>query len=208
MGDFNIDYKIRSNAKWLNLIQLFDLTQIVKDPTRITETSSTIIDHVYTTNVENIKECFVRTYAVSDHFSVCFTRKINSKIPKNELITTFYRCFKTFDETSFLADINSFETSGLTVDDDFLALQSIIVKHLDKHAPVKVRRVKTKRLTDWYTPEIGQARIIRDSYKRLKEWTEYNCYRNKTRNLICSAKRKHFINSIENAKDTRTFGNI
>ena len=187
MGDFNIDYKIRSNAKWLNLIQLFDLTQIVKDLTRVTETSSTIIDHVYTTNVENIKECFVPTYAVSDHFPVCFTRKINSKIHKNEYITTSYRCFKTFDETSFLADlnygINSFEPSGLTVDDDFLALQSIIIKHLDNHAPVKVRRVKTKRLPDWYTPDIGQVRIIRDRYKRLKEWTEYKRYRNKKRNL-------------------------
>ena len=34
MGDFNIDMKSCSNNKSLNLIQLCDLSQLVKDPTR------------------------------------------------------------------------------------------------------------------------------------------------------------------------------
>ena len=39
---------------------------------------------------------------------------------------------------------------------------------------------------------------------RLKHWTEYKHYRNKTRNLIRNAKRQHFTKSIENVKDTST----
>ena len=72
---------------------------------------------------------------------------------------------------------------------------------LDKHAPIKIRRVKSSRLPDWYSPEIGQARIARD---RCKHWTEYKYYRNKTRNLIRKAKGQHFTKSIENFKDTST----
>ena len=45
IGDFNIDIALSSNTKWMNLVQLFDLTQLVSTPTRVTQTSSTIIDH-------------------------------------------------------------------------------------------------------------------------------------------------------------------
>ena len=70
MGDINIDYRSCSNTKWLQLIQLFDLTQLVTDFTRITPLTATIIDHIYTSNPENIIDCFVPSYAISDHFPV------------------------------------------------------------------------------------------------------------------------------------------
>ena len=68
MGDFNIDIEPCSNNKWLSLIQLIDLSQLVKEPTRITESTSSIIDHAYTSDIGNITECFVSSYAISDHF--------------------------------------------------------------------------------------------------------------------------------------------
>ena len=95
MGDLNIDFQACSNNKWPNLMQLFDLTKLVTKPTRITQYSSTLIDHVHTTNHENISECYVTSYSISDHFPVCFSRKTNCKISKNEHITTTYRSFKT-----------------------------------------------------------------------------------------------------------------
>ena len=84
MGDFNIDYSHCSNTKWRNLMQLFELTQLANNATRITETTSSIIDHIYGSNPENIPECFVPFYFKSDHFSVCFTREINCKIARKE----------------------------------------------------------------------------------------------------------------------------
>ncbi|MEW8544984.1 MAG: reverse transcriptase family protein [Candidatus Thiodiazotropha sp.] len=208
MGDFNIDIVSCTNTKWQNLIQLFDLSQLVTEPTRITHSTSSIIDHVYTANCGNIIECFVPHYAISDHFPICFTRKVNCKISKTNHITSSYRCFKSFDETSFLTDLNNdlehFELNRETVDEDFAAWHSIIIRNLDNHAPYKVKRVKSSRLPDWYTPEIGQARKNRDKYKRLKHWDEYKRFRNKTIKLIRNAKRKHFTDSIENTKDART----
>ena len=47
MGDINIDLHICSNNKWLHLIQLFDLTQLVTDFTRITSSTATIIYRSY-----------------------------------------------------------------------------------------------------------------------------------------------------------------
>ena len=64
------------------MLQIFDLTQFVQMPTRVTQASSTLIDHVYSSHPENITNCFVSALSISDHFPICFTRKINSKIPK------------------------------------------------------------------------------------------------------------------------------
>ena len=169
MGDFNIDITCCTNSKWNSLIQLFDLLQIITEPTRVTHSTSTIIDHVYTTKPENIVECFVPHYAISDHYPVCLTRKVNYKLPKVEHITNTYRCFKKFNENAFQSDLanalQNFELNHQSVDDDFNALHTIVIKQLDKHAPVKQRRVKSRRLPDWYTTEIGEARKARDKFQ-------------------------------------------
>ena len=83
MGDFNIDYSSSCNNKWNNLVQLFDLSQLVSKPARVTASTATIIDHVYTTHKGNITEYYVPHYAISDHYPVCFTRKINHRIRKS-----------------------------------------------------------------------------------------------------------------------------
>ena len=93
MGDINIDFRSCSNNKWLQMIQLFDLTQLVTDFTRITPSTATTIDHVYTSNPENVVECFVSSYAVSDHFPVCFTRKINGKNLQNRIYNNYLQMF-------------------------------------------------------------------------------------------------------------------
>ena len=131
-------FHVCSNTKWLNLIQLFDLKQLVTDFTRVTPSSATIIDHIYSTNPENIAECFVPSYAVSDHFPVCTTRKINYKITKTAHMTTSYRCFKRVNDALFLSDLGtdleSFTLSASNVDDDLTSWFSIFQKQLDKHA--------------------------------------------------------------------------
>ena len=208
MGDLNIDLRICSNNKSLHLIQLFDLTQLVTNFTRITSSTATIIDHIHSSNPENIVECFVPSYAISDHFPVCITRKIDHKNAKTEHMSTSYRCFKHFIESSFLydlgSDLESFSLSNSCVDDDFTDWFSIIQKQLDKHAPIKSRRVKTQRLPEWCTPEIVTARRMRDSFKKAKNRSQYKIFQNKTQYLIRKAKKNHFSESISSQKDTRT----
>ncbi|MCG8048030.1 MAG: reverse transcriptase domain-containing protein, partial [Candidatus Thiodiazotropha endolucinida] len=207
MGDFNIDFTACSNNKWLNMIQLFDLTQLIIQPTRITQTTSTIIDHVYTSHPENITESFVSNFSLSDHLPICFTRKVNSKPLKKEHTTISYRCFKEFNEGLFLNeltnDLNTFSTNLSNVDDDFSKWFSLVLKHLNILAPIKTKRVKSKRLPDWNTPEITLMQKQRDISKRLKQWEDYRKYRNKTRQLIRQAKRKYFSESIANTKDVK-----
>lgn len=208
MGDFNIDLKARISNKWMNLINLFDLTQLVTEPTRITETTATLIDHVYTTHPENIGQCVTSSLSLSDHFPICFCRKINSKIPKDKHITTTYRSFKQFDENRFISDVsndlNTFVADKFNIDDDFSIWYSLILNNLNNKAPIKSKRVKHKRMPEWFTPDITRMQALRDKCKRLKQWGDYKKYRNKTKHLIRQAKRKYFSNCINKSKDTKS----
>ena len=43
--------------------------QLVSCPTRITERTHTLIDHVYTNNIENVLSCNILTLDMSDHLA-------------------------------------------------------------------------------------------------------------------------------------------
>ena len=75
MGDFNIDFTNWANRKWLNLLELFDLKQMVTSTTRVTKNSVSLIDHVYSSRPETISNCFEPHYSISDHFPICIMRK-------------------------------------------------------------------------------------------------------------------------------------
>ena len=95
-----------------------------------------------------------------------------------------YLCFKKFDDAHLLTDLNTdlerFVANHHTVDEDFVALHLIVMKHLDKR-----RSVKCNGFPEWYTSNVVQTRIQR--HKRL---------RNKVTYLIGDTKR-NFTVSVE-----------
>ena len=57
LGDFNADMQKRYPA-WASTISLFDLDQMIRSPTRITLHSSTLIDHIYTSDIYTLCQIF------------------------------------------------------------------------------------------------------------------------------------------------------
>ena len=43
-----------------------------------------------------------------------------------------------------------------------------------RHAPIKHQLVKSSSLPVWYVHDIGEARKLRDKFKRMNELPEYN----------------------------------
>ena len=72
MGDFNINIDTShgeyTNLNWKNIIELNDLKQLIKVPTRVTAHSEKNIDHVYASDPSNVVETFVPYIAVSGLF--------------------------------------------------------------------------------------------------------------------------------------------
>ena len=81
----------------------FNLAQMVKSPTRVTETSKSIIDVVLTTNESITSSCDVKVCAISDHNLVCMSMKLKTPRSRYAYITT--RSYKHYDTDKFLSDL-------------------------------------------------------------------------------------------------------
>ena len=47
MGDFNLNLLGKPNQRWLDCINTYQLEQVIIEPTRVTATTQTLIDHIY-----------------------------------------------------------------------------------------------------------------------------------------------------------------
>ena len=94
LGDFNINllqngkfilkenqsYKLKSSSSALvnnykEFCQKFSLTEIIKEPARITCSTSTLLDHIFTSSSEKVSQIGVIDVGISDHQLIYFTRK-------------------------------------------------------------------------------------------------------------------------------------
>ncbi len=57
IGDINLDYlkPTKLPNKWTSIVDSYDITQIIKEPTRVTERSKSCIDHIYIFNTEHVR---------------------------------------------------------------------------------------------------------------------------------------------------------
>ena len=196
MGDFNIDLS-KTNKPWTDVFSLFNLSQTVSSPTRVTPSSKTLNNHIYSTDIAHILETCVPVIGVSDHYPICCTwSKKGVKIPKVGHSHLTYRSFARFDESEFLNDLNNAPFDKVynhTDPDEALATwYSVFLKVLDKHAPQKKRRIKYSFKPGWLTLEVLDAMRYRDYLLKLKLFDEYKKQRNKVIYMIRNTQKTLF----------------
>lgn len=67
MGDFNVDENKNSNLK---VMETHWLSQIIKEATRVTKDSCTLIDHIYVSEPGDMCKSGVIRMGISDHHLV------------------------------------------------------------------------------------------------------------------------------------------
>ena len=75
----NIDVGIGSSTlfnSYKSVLDLFGFSQIISEPTRVTPTTASIIDHVIVSMKDKIKECGVIASGFSDHFITFCSRDL------------------------------------------------------------------------------------------------------------------------------------
>ena len=203
MGDLNRDL-LNNQIKnvWTEYMELFGLTQLVSEATRVTSDSSTLIDHIYSNCPENVNSLNVPKIGLSDHFPIFITRKMHNKPPQNVHFTIAYRSFKNFNEAEFIEDLQTvpWDTIKLfeDIDDIMDAWLDLFSQVDDKHVPIKQHRVKRKNQPEWMSDEILEAMKCRDRHKSIGNEDEYKTWRNKVIKLINNSQYQRFI---DNNKD-------
>ena len=215
MGDINVNFfpeKSRNkfdNTKWSNLISHFGLKQHVGMPTRVTKTSSKIIDHIYSSGnfSHNISNVFVPNISISDHYPICFLRNTKQKLKRGTHKIIKYRCLKHFNEQLFHFDLacSKLEVVETMADPNFAleVFYSIIKTIVSKHAPVKEKRIKFETRPTWFDKNITALIFERDKCHRNRQFEQYKILRNKVTSAIRKSKRNFFNNAINDKKDPK-----
>ena len=78
LGDFNIDYNEIDKRDFKSLLNILELKQVITEPSRTTEKSSTLIDLIITNRPDNITNKGVFPNSIADHDMIACSRKINN----------------------------------------------------------------------------------------------------------------------------------
>ena len=218
LGDTNCDLTKRApdqpadnNAKHISsLYELFSLKQLIEEPTRVTLTTSSMIDHVATTSARNIIEAGVHKVSMSDHYMIFCVRKFQGALKKDHKVITT-RSMKNFDKDAFLADVADIcWEQGLNETDDVNVLvtqwSTLFSLIIDKHAPTKTLRV-SERYCPWVNDDLKKLIRGRDKLKKaaLKSKSQllmssYRHIRNKINKQNSELKRQYFSERLVQAK--------
>jgi len=182
-------------------LQRHSLKSCINKPTRVTPSSSTQIDVIFS-NSRYISFSDVFSSGISDHDILITVRTLRAKTLSNKpkLINT--RSFKNFNSAKFCEDLSNADWSTvINVDDIDIACDSfskIINNISDKHAPVVSHRVSEKT-SPWVTEELRKGIRERDFLKkkaarsRLQfDWNVFKSKRNAVNRLNKDLKTSYF----------------
>lgn len=132
---------------------MFNIQNVIKEATRITPSTETLIDVIATNKSELVRRTGVLPLDVTDHSLVYATLKLKRKRPPPTVITV--RNFKQFNAETFKADMEQtpFYIASVfdDMDDILWAWNQLLRGVCDSHAPlkeIKVRSVSSPRMNN------------------------------------------------------------
>ena len=208
LGDFNINLN-ESQKTWNACVAALGLDQLITNFTRVTNTSSTIIDHIYTNVKNKISNVQVINVNKSDHFLIyCEYSQQVPKIPNNGHTVITYRSYKHFNENEFYKSLakSPFDNVLSTTDPNkaMTIIYELLLWVVNKHAPLRTIRIKCSDIPPWLSHETIAAMNVRDSINKKTQKAAFKSQKNLVNDLVKNDKRNLFNKMIENNKDTKT----
>ena len=151
---------------------MFGLKQLIESPTRITGSSSSIIDHILASFPNRVTQQWILNVELSDHQLIYCTRKI-TRIKRGGHKQITFRSFKNYTIDGYekaLVDINFPEYKKFdNVNDASSNFIQKLMEVIDKVAPVKSKRIK-RISQEWFDSETSEKLIIWDKpFKKYKK---------------------------------------
>jgi len=235
-GDFNIDMNLHSSTKlqFENIFYSYNFTSLITFSTRISSTSSSLIDNILTNVFEKHKNGVIIS-DFSDHY---FIFSLTSKtLPENKTKSTFYtRNLSTKTISIVKKELNNVSWEAVYNADDvnisWAKFFNIFINIVNNNAPLKLcpksnikhcwvnsdilklSRIKNKLFTKLvHSPtssNLYKYKFFRNSFTKLKRKTEKQFYENKFENSVNDIKMKwRIINeTLNNSKPSTNINQI
>eukprot|EP00795_Rhopilema_esculentum_P009289 gene9289-16986_t len=215
LGDANINFRIENDNKELKAIfSVFGLKQIIAKPTRISETTETLIDVILTNNPSNIAKHDVIPTSIGDHDMPGCVHKINNSSFRPRVITC--RDYKMYNPENMKSDLQNVDWAPfynqINVNEAWSMMKSILQNVFNHHAPRIFKKVRGKP-APWLNSEVKRLMNERDKLlrksRRTKNQTDisaYKCMRNKVNTAVRKAKSMYHKDLLkENSRDPNKF---
>lgn len=167
IGDFNCKGLTNAEKQFVKSMNDLGFHQLIKEPTRVTAISSSLIDLIFTNSPHQSTASGVLKLSLSDHYMIYCNR--SCKIPKDEPKIIKVRSFNKFECDAFLADLETLPWGTIYMfdspDDAWFAIEELLTDVCDKHAPLRTMRVKGLQ-PPWMNGEILQSIKSRNVAKR------------------------------------------
>jgi hypothetical protein len=216
LGDLNVNLldKKRADVRYLERIfNSLGLAQLIKDPTRITENTSSLIDLIVVDKMHSFDVGMVNTSnilqengrSITDHTLAYCDVPYKKPINKGKFIS--YRSFKDFNCSTFINIASNIPWADIlkkeNVDEITDTLTSNIAYVFDVCAPMVRKRI-TREKSPWRDHIVEQLtkekNKCKKSYLNLKTQVSRNAYckaRNALNKAIRTAKRQYFTDNLK-----------
>ena len=194
MGDLNVNYhRNEDNTEIKSIISVNGFKQIVKEATRTTENTATLIDIIITNNPSVIACTKVVPIAFSDHDLIGCVRKQHHL----KYVSKVINCRNTKNYSKELMCDELFKQDWTPVYEStdvnyaWTCMKDIISSCFDKLAPIIKKRIRGKP-SPWLTDEIKKAMNTRDILLRKSRKTKFES------DIIAYRKKRNEVNSLLN----------
>jgi hypothetical protein len=215
MGDMNIDLlKFGSHTKtsdYLDNIFSHGFLPVITKPTRISTTSATLIDHIYTNNITTTGYSGIIITDVADHFGTFHISNI--KTTNKSKTTSKVRIFSenninTFKETLDQVDFNPV-MEIMCPNEAYNEFYKLYKTAFEATFPLQVFRINDTYIKrePWFTKgllisskrkgKLFSRKLLKPTERNITEFKQYNNTFNKLKRAM---KIKYFSNSLEENK--------
>lgn len=197
-GDFNLDMQKQvSNKKIMDLCQHYNLDQLITEPTHYTETSSSIIDLLLTSNKNGVLLSGVGEPLLEQNiryhcpiFSVLNFVKNTTPTYERHIYLYDKGDYKTLSRELTETDWNSIKSNDIDI---YAAnITEKIIDLVNKHVPnknIKVRNSDPPWLTNNIKRLMRKRKRLYDKYKKSNNINDFNNYKH-LRNQVTREVRK------------------
>lgn len=211
-GDLNIDLlKVsihKASADYLDMLYARGLYPLITKPSRITETSTTLIDHIFTNSLENTLKSGLVVNDISDHLPVFLTLEWNITHEVVNKVQRYIRLRKDDAVHRFRNELKKEDWSRVYVSDVNEAFEIFSNKYValyDKHCPLVLYQQRKKgKQQPWMTKGLERAcktknQLYRDFIKCRTKTAEmkYKKYKNKLVLIMRNTKKEYFNTQLE-----------
>ena len=218
LGDLNIDLSEESNhplARSLKqTLSSYNLENVIKNYTRITRTSRTLIDHAITAATNKVIISGSYESCISDHNLIYVVYKLYVKPVPPKLITV--KNYRNIDTAQLQRDFYSTPWDLIDLfddeDDSLWCWEKLFHQTLSDHVKSRKAKVRTNSLC-WMNTEIRKALNQRyklfiqakNAPKDSPKWKDFKKLRNKCTALIRKARIDYWKNEFEKSSNSKTF---